>query len=611
MSDPSPSLNISTGDQISKLQNILNDETLPAVRELSPFEKKELLTLYKQIINDVNHSNENNHINSKDSGNQLQNPVEGKDSPNDNEKKMIYQEQLDIQKKLSQYDNTLRETLDAINSGKLNEDLLEPIFDSLPSDTQMNQLLKEINTDKIKKLKVSDEMSVSLESDDDNQHRKQNVDINDGSSADEYIEKMIKIINQNKKFDNFLEEVSKVENLSNNDLKKLVNDDDNSSDNNRNDNSNNKINKESDNGTFEVTFTENGDIINTDPEVFKKMINLQILKTLKSFEFDDNLSKDIANTISRSYANSKSFNIKNFWSDDFTDQVLHQQMQYLQSINAPNANTFVQDAHNFSINHIQDYYRKREQSMNEDEKESLRNEEKLFYKKREERMANLLNNKPKNTSFEFECVSSNPTLEEKQKLRRETLEILRMQDAQIAEESGNSTGGKKKNKKKKKKNSSSNFSNHIQNDHSLNNDMWLCGLCEFKIVYGELPIYLLESVQKSTFKQQKQENYQRYLIAQKQERKRMQHVKNQNHDYDHDHDQVQGQVQAQEQNMHQNTTQEQIQNQTQNQDPIQNNPNQGTNKLQNVEQLEYNTRQQTSGQNERPKKPFVYNNEID
>lgn len=569
---------LSTMEQVQKLQEFIGSADIANLQTMSQSEKLQYILSSKEFMANMASSLLMNKS--------MLQPMDETDTNTQNLPKnsLSHQEQMEIQKKLSLYDNTLKETLEAIKSGKFKSDqFLQSQFQSLPSDNEMNQLLKDIKLDKMKKLKVGNEISVSLEKED-------NIDdiTTDSSSirtADEYIEQMIKIINQNKKFDNFLEEVSKIENLS------KINDNSNIQVNrmsdinvllNNNDNNDNNDNENDDTNTCELTFeyNKNGELINTGADdVFKKKINSQIIKALESFKLDDNLEEDIANAIAKSFENGQNpfshmddakielladetdGEQKNFLLDSFTNQLKQYKMHYLEQLKEQNINlnqNLQQHKHQLQLqkqlqNHLQqqkreliqrhhDMHEKNQQLHQHQDYDEGQDQDHDRYKYHSDRnhqgKSNLTQNRNnyktssrKNPKMDY--AYSNPTPEQRLKLQRECMERLRLQDFQMAEESASKGKKKKKNKKKKNSTGISNTSNKVQNDS------WLCELCEYKIVYGEIPIFLNEWLQKKVHAHEKMENYQRYLLRQRQERKRQQNSSHnkahsgceQNHDH--------------------------------------------------------------------------------
>lgn len=458
------------------------------------------------------------------------------------------EEKLSIQQKLSTYDNTLKATLDAIrSSGNFNSNkMLQPVFQDLPSDTEMQKFFEHIDPKKkLPKLKVDGEFSVSLETDSCASSNK---------NADEYIEKMIKVINQNKKFDNFLDAVSKIENIS--DEKSPTNV---------------KLETEQpmeSHDKEDITSPESVEL--NDEPANKELYNnvpQQIHKALESFKLDSEVEQEIASEIAKSIENNRHL----FTNEEFKKSTLGNQ----QKITLENFDTnAVLDADN-------------EDQFNADFAESMRLNEKareLFdphvelqkwheeFRKYRNSGGNNQNNisnsgeahsHPKSsqvhqnshyqTMSKLRNISTDPTPEEKLQLQRESLDRLRAIELQLHDDDSKKiTGGKKKkSKKKNKKNKKSphdgvNVSavNHVGHNDP-NNSLWLCELCEYKIVYGEYPIFLTEWLQRKAHHHQKMETYQRYLLEQRNERKRqhhhqqmMQHQKHSNqlhNSQDHDH----------------------------------------------------------------------------
>lgn len=436
-------------------------------------------------------------------------------------------EKMKIHQKLSNYDDTLKATLDAIkSSGNLTDNkMLQPIFQDLPSDIEMQKFFEHIDPDKkLQKLKVDTDFSVSLESD---------PSISNNKNADEYIEQMIKVMKQNKKFDNFLDAVSKIETVS---------DDENSSSTKEN--------------QREQPKTENDD----------KVLD-QIHLALESFKLDKEVEEDIADEISALIKNNKYI----FTNEDFNKTAIGENQKN-------NFENFQRKSNRSTENQLNDTFNCMK----------LGNPDQLFDPHvelqrwhddfRRFRIENNMDSRrcpspstppppppPPPHLNESSSHSSNkhspdlpmmryinpdPTPEEKLLLQRECLDRLRQIELQSHEDGAakKSTGGKKKkNRKKKKAHDGINVSaiNHLGHGDP-NNDIWLCELCEYKIVYGEHPVFLTEWLQRKENQQEKMGMYQRYLIDQRKERNRQQHEQhlaqhkthneNAHHEYEHDHD---------------------------------------------------------------------------
>ena len=153
-----------------------------------------------------------------------------------------------------------------------------------------------------------------------------------------------------------------------------------------------------------------------------------------------------------------------------------------------------------------------------------------------------LKKKKHHTGLQY--INDNPTDEERKRLQRHCLQMLFMNDTNNDDQQHKQPQQKKKKNKKKKKNGVNTFNNeistinHVGYNNPANTD-WLCELCEYKIVYGEIPIFLTEWLQKKANNQEKMENYQRYLLAQRKELKREQLQRNNNyndkHNFNHNH----------------------------------------------------------------------------
>lgn len=463
------------------------------------------------------------------------------------------EEKLEIQKKLSMYDQTLKATLAAIKSGKLkDEQILQPLLQNSAADTDMNQLLKNVSGGKIKKLKVDDDISVSIETASDAHPTGKNLSRDNGEdsfetaeAADQYIEQMIKIISHHKKFDNFLDEVSdssrsgeKLE--SNPDLESLRH--------SCNQNESCKLTLE---------YDTDGNLIQTGTDdILKSKINAQIVRALESLKLDYNLEEDIASAIAKSFENNQNlfpnaessnsdlaeeYSRKGLSIDSFTSQLEQYKERYLQQLEdlatsakfesyTPKTN---QQPRQHSSEKLHDQNLESQQLdghlsiQNDDDKRRSGLKGLVDSPKR----SKDIKNREKASKLRY---YSEPTPGQRQKLQRECMEKLRMQDLQFSEDSSRKSK-KKKNKKKKNINGSftSNGIGLTYTGHS-HSDVWLCELCEYKIVYGEIPIFLTEWLQKKANHQEKMENYQRYLLEQRKERKIQQsrsHSECQNHDH--------------------------------------------------------------------------------
>lgn len=464
------------------------------------------------------------------------------------------EEKLEIQKKLSLYDKTLKVTLDAIKNGNVpNKEVLEPMFQELPSDFNMNQFLREIHPENIKKLKVNNDISVSLESDNKNtstspsssslsssspssppssSNFKQQPNI---KSADEYIEKMIKVINQDKNFDNFLEEVSKIEKFADNS------------------NPNPKLSSSSSPSPSPSSSHQgNENVLNE--EMIKKKINTQIIKALESFKLDDN-DDDITNAITESIENNKNlfpsidkeqFKLfaekhkgmtfetitdrhKGLSIDAFTNQLQQFQKVYSKQIKEVNFNDFAQymQPNNLpSDNHNK--HHPPPQSQRKPNPSSTTSSSSHSHTGHGEQSIKQNKTPPKSErdlqyeqqrKLMIQQLKGNQTSEQRQQLQRECMEqLVRINDPHASEKSN------KKKRKKKKKNSNIGIDPNSINHFGIKNaqnEAWLCDLCEYKLVYGEIPVFLSEWLQKKKVNQHdRMETYQRYLIEQRRERKR-------------------------------------------------------------------------------------------
>ncbi|KAG0686336.1 hypothetical protein C6P40_004402 [Pichia californica] len=477
------------------------------------------------------------------------------------------EEKIEIQKKLTIYDNTLKSTLDAIKNGKLNNNTI-PTFQDLPSDKVMNQILKSVDSNNIKKIVVDSNVSVSIDispsssttttttrttastnpknriiakpsdkqetnilstnkpsnsssaelannivqnqqfqsSPQNQSQNKSQIDYNTNSndnksvvSADEYIKQMQNIIttkNGNKKFDSFSENIMKTELLSSKTQDQI---------------------EIPQNGKVTLEYDKNGHLISTGTteDILKNKINSQIVKALESFKLDDNLEEDIAHAIAKSFDNNQHFNIddkslqiltgeKGLSFDSFTSQLKQYKKRYLEQIEDQSKAIF-SDA----INAVKDKQNIDSSKINSENIKDIKKPINNVKNIQKQEFSNSRTKKGPNLSFEM-CTE--PTLEQKEKMQRECLERLRMQDLQLDE---NASKSKKKKNKKKKRNSSILASGAGLNYLTNNSDAWLCELCEYKIVYGEVPIFLTEWLQKKANHQEKMESYQRYLMEQR------------------------------------------------------------------------------------------------
>lgn len=465
------------------------------------------------------------------------------------------EEKLEIQKKLSIYDHTLKATLDAIKSGKVkNEQALPPLFQNSPIDADMNQLLKSVNSSSVKKLKVNNDISVSIETTSDSPSNGQNpnslqYEAKTKEAADKYTEQMIKIINHHKKFDNFFDGVQQIEDPS---------------DRSKNFENNEKYGSSSQDESCKLTleYDKNGNLIHTGSEdALKTKINAQIVKALETLKLDYNLEEDIASAIAKSFENNHHLLPKaeesNFASDEeldkkglsidtFTSQLEQYKERYMQQLeglsNSAEFGSYASKANQHSVQNSseqlqnQQFETQHSRPHNAQHKDEERESTNLKGQVRHAKQSKINRSRRETPKLEY---YTDPTPEQKQKLRRECMEKLRIQDLQLNEEV---TKKSKKKKNKKKKNSNNSLATngigntYIGNSHS---DAWLCELCEYKIVYGEIPVFLTEWLQKKANHHEKMETYQRYLLEQRKERKLQQNrarpdCQNPNHQHEHD-----------------------------------------------------------------------------
>lgn len=466
------------------------------------------------------------------------------------------EEKLEIQKKLAIYDRTLKMTLEAIKNGKISEDIINSSLSSdhltqsseerariyrtqktqnhiasqnLPSDTDVNILLKNIESNNVRKLKVDDNITVSLESAD----KQFEADDKPNKNPDEYIEQMVQIINQDKKFDNFLEEVSKLENFNKQDS---VDTEETSK---YYDTTLQKANRKD-----ELVFRHDQLSDIESEKVFRKMINTHIIKALESFKLDEGMKKDISGTIAKSIENNTMFHGKNddrylgskndevpiegfaddmkefqkAYAEQLKDMNFEEMANYLQKCGTEQNILKQEDDEQKNLHHEQ---HKLERQLPEGQQKHQKNDD--VYQIHVNGPAYVATSDSLNEAdlgHDFSNYYSDkymrPTLEERQRLQKECLERLHIHP---------DDGTKKSKKKKKNKKRSSAVSAKSINHIGLNdphNDTWLCELCEYQIVYGEVPIFLTEWLQKKTHHHDKMESYQRYLMQQRKERKKEQ-----------------------------------------------------------------------------------------
>lgn len=145
------------------------------------------------------------------------------------------------------------------------------------------------------------------------------------ANSEEYIDEVVQFINENKRYDNFMEEVNRLLELEKS-KEKMITQDIKINNNNDNNNSNNtiksvsgdklkssedmkitkipnanrKISKEPKSRKFTFEYGENGELLNSEDDVIKKRINEHIVKALESFKLDNYLEEDIAQAIAKS-----------------------------------------------------------------------------------------------------------------------------------------------------------------------------------------------------------------------------------------------------------------------------------------------------------------------
>ncbi|GAV29950.1 hypothetical protein PMKS-003456 [Pichia membranifaciens] len=465
------------------------------------------------------------------------------------------EEKLEIQKKLSIYDHTLKDTLDAIKSGKVkNEQALQPLFQNSPIDTDMSQLLKSFNSSRVKKLKVNDDISVSIQTTSDPQGTEENphpslYETKTKKAADQYTEQMIKIINHHKKFDNFLDEVQQIEDTS---------------DKSKGAEKSGEYDPSNQDESCKLTleYDRNGNLIHTGNEdALKSKINAQIVKALESLKLDYNLEEDIAGAIAKSFENNHHLlpkteesssesraasDKKGLSIDTFTSQLEQYKERYMQQLEGLSSSaefeSYVSKTNQHPVQNSSEHVHSQQSESQHTRQQHAQNKKEdqeiadLKGQIRHVKHSKLSRNGLENPKLEY---YSDPTPEQRQKLRRECMEKLRMQDLQLNEEV--SKKSKRKKNKKKKNPSSSLASNGLGHTYISNSqsDAWLCELCEYKIVYGEVPVFLTEWLQKKANHHEKMETYQRYLLEQKKGRKLQQnktHPECQNINHQHDHD---------------------------------------------------------------------------
>ncbi|GMF82711.1 unnamed protein product [[Candida] boidinii] len=142
----------------------------------------------------------------------------------------------------------------------------------------------------------------------------ENKEAQSEANSEEYIDEVVQFINENKRYDNFMEEVNRLLELEKSKEKKIAQDvKNNKKKKNKSvpsdkedmkitkiSNSNKKINKEPKSRKFTFEYGENGELLNSEDDVIKKRINEHIVKALESFKLDNYLEEDIAQAIAKS-----------------------------------------------------------------------------------------------------------------------------------------------------------------------------------------------------------------------------------------------------------------------------------------------------------------------
>lgn len=460
------------------------------------------------------------------------------------------EEKLEIQKKLATYDSTLRSMLHGIKNGTISDETaVQPILQNISESIDMKNLLKNVQAKNIQKIKVDDDVSVSLESNNLSSNRKQ-----DPSEYSAFYEQVRGLLNQNKGFDFFLKNVAHMESTgimcdpADSDQMELL----------ERQTAAMKLASGNEPGDFSQNLDPNlmnsidglQDFVDANVESIFMRLCGQNMEMQSETEKQEWRKKFLESKRALSAAGFTDFlkkcdeKIRTLSADEVAEMtsVYFEKERQASGVATP---------HNHIVNSVPDEDEKRSSfiaNINQEYEESLAKNRKLQEEKHQlmqyQEMLMKQQSESHTNSFHPEYVADpnahssnsrpqlvtygNPTPEQRQQLQRECLNRLFAGDSVSHDEQTKKTK-KKKNRKKKKGGNSSTVCGYSHADlNSINhigvknpqNDTWLCELCEYKIVYGELPVFLSEWLMRKSNQQEKMENYQRYLMAQRNEHNR-------------------------------------------------------------------------------------------
>ncbi|OWB71339.1 hypothetical protein B5S31_g1025 [[Candida] boidinii] len=221
---------------------------------------------------------------------------------------------INTDNKVRLYDKTIKETLIGLRDSKLEQNgLTDPETNGRKKIQSMSDIQAardyendDKRGDNSKYSQVKKYASELL--------KMENKEAQSEANSEEYIDEVVQFINENKRYDNFMEEVNRLLELEKSKEKKIAQDvKNNKKKKNKSvpsdkedmkitkiSNSNKKINKEPKSRKFTFEYGENGELLNSEDDVIKKRINEHIVKALESFKLDNYLEEDIAQAIAKS-----------------------------------------------------------------------------------------------------------------------------------------------------------------------------------------------------------------------------------------------------------------------------------------------------------------------
>jgi hypothetical protein len=498
------------------------------------------------------------------------------------------EEKLEIQKKLATYDSTLRSMLRGIRNGTISDEkAVQPILQNISESIDMKNLLKDVQGKSIKKIKVNEDVSVSLESN----SKKRNPNLNsmptDPSAQADYFDQVMSILHQNKNFDLFLKNVAYMEStgvmdeISNSESTKISETESALSKLSINSKGKkNQASKQADNCSCETTTNSTSKLLKGKVTEKSPDMDSNLMDSIDGLQeiFDANLESTIMSLCEQDMAMLPDFNkqelrkklseskptlsaagfvdylkkcensdpkeMSDMTMDDVADMATYLfQKEKGKRLIERTTSPFPHDLESLPDHEIeaepenQDQIdREYEESLAknkelQEEKQQLMQYQEMLMKQQSNANKNMIENEypteaNPTASYQFQVTDGNPTPEQRQQLQRECLNRLFAGDASAHDEQAKKAKKKKNKKKKKGGNSTSvcgyshanvNAINHI-GVNNPQNDTWLCELCEYKIVYGELPVFLSEWLMRKSNQQEKMENYQRYLMSQRNDR---------------------------------------------------------------------------------------------